>query len=278
MKKQILLIGTFLSISIGFSQNTFTNSGTNVGIGTLSPNEKLEVIGGIKGVQGIFSNEQSNGQTYSSWGDRNLNCQLISAGAIIDFPSKARTFNFWDFPTSNYNPYPEVFLGISDRSGNDRFQFSAEMGSSSLFKINDKNQASNFQIIDDGNNKVEVLLPKSNSFLGIGTSNFIDGIDIYKLAVKGAIRAERVRVYTTWADFVFDKNYNLPTLEEVEKHIQINGHLKDIPSAKDVELNGIELGEMNKLLLQKVEELTLYMIEMKKEISVLRSQIKNNKL
>ena len=61
-------------------------------------------------------------------------------------------------------------------------------------------------------------------------------------------------------------------LEEVEKHINEKGHLKDIPSAEEVEKNGIELGEMNKLLLQKIEELTLYMIELNKEIDNLKKK------
>ena len=66
---------------------------------------------------------------------------------------------------------------------------------------------------------------------------------------------------------VFDTDYNLPTLEEVEKHIEKNGHLINIPSATEVEANGIELGKMNKLLLEKIEELTLYIIELDKKIS-----------
>ncbi|HRB72612.1 MAG TPA: hypothetical protein PK776_12270, partial [Flavobacterium sp.] len=82
--------------------------------------------------------------------------------------------------------------------------------------------------------------------------------------------------YTTWADYVFESDYNLPTLQQVEKHIKEKGHLKDIPSAKEVEENGIELGEMNKLLLQKVEELTLYIIEMNKELQAVKSQLKKD--
>lgn len=265
-----------MTLSLTFAQNTFTNTGTNVGIGTLSPTEKLEVAGKIKGYQGIFTNSQPNGQIYSSWEARNLNCQAISAGTIIDLPSKARTFNFFDFPSSNYNPYPEVFFSIADRSANDRFQFNAEMGATSLFRIYDKSQKINFEISDDGNNKITLILPKIDSYLGLGTTNFNDGVDIYRLAVKGAIRADRVKVYTTWADFVFKDEYKLPTLQEVEQHIKDKGHLKDIPSAKEVEKNGIELGEMNKLLLQKIEELTLYIIDIKKEIDVLKSQIKND--
>ncbi|WP_369012981.1 hypothetical protein [Flavobacterium anhuiense] len=70
---------------------------------------------------------------------------------------------------------------------------------------------------------------------------------------------------TGWSDFVFKKEYNLRTLEEVEKHIVEKGHLENIPCEEEVLKNGINLGEMNAKLLQKIEELTLYMIEMKKE-------------
>lgn len=107
--------------------------------------------------------------------------------------------------------------------------------------------------------------------VGIGTHLFIDGGDTYKLSVNGRIRATAVKVYTDWADYVFDADYNLPSLQEVEQHIITNGHLKDIPSAKTVEEKGIELGEMNKLLLQKIEELTLYVIALNKEIENLKN-------
>ncbi|MGX1931319.1 hypothetical protein [Flagellimonas sp. 2504JD4-2] len=110
------------------------------------------------------------------------------------------------------------------------------------------------------------------SNLGIGTTN----PGTYKLAVNGSIRAKEVKVETNWADYVFEADYDLPTLEEVEKHIQEKGHLINIPSAKEVEENGIQLGEMNKLLLEKIEELTLYVIEIKKEQEVLK--LENRKL
>ena len=110
----------------------------------------------------------------------------------------------------------------------------------------------------------------------------------YKLAVDGHIRTREIRVdQDTWPDYVFAKDYNLPTLEEIQKHIQEKGHLPNIPSAKEVESNGLELGEMNRLLLEKIEELTLYIIQlqdenhkMKKEttdrIKNLESILKNN--
>ena len=89
--------------------------------------------------------------------------------------------------------------------------------------------------------------------------------------VNGVIRATEVRVLLSNApDYVFDDNYELRSLEEVEQFIKQNRHLPDIPSAAEMEEDGIGLSEMNKLLLQKIEELTLYMIELKKEIDELK--------
>lgn len=77
---------------------------------------------------------------------------------------------------------------------------------------------------------------------------------------------------TGWSDFVFDDDYNLPSLNEVENFINENNHLPDIPSAEDVEENGVSVGEMQAKLLQKIEELMLYVIEQQKEIEMLKSQ------
>ncbi|WP_425237724.1 hypothetical protein [Ulvibacterium sp.] len=120
--------------------------------------------------------------------------------------------------------------------------------------------------------------------VGIGTTN----IGTWKLAVGGKIRAEEVKVETNWADYVFAKDYDLPTLEEVEEHINEKGHLINIPSAAEVQANGIALGEMNKLLLEKIEELTLYILQqeqnqkqlyknleaLQKEVSLMRTNHK----
>ena len=99
----------------------------------------------------------------------------------------------------------------------------------------------------------------------------------YKLAVDGHIRTREIRVdQDTWPDYVFEEGYDLPTLEEIQKHIQEKGHLPNIPSAKEVESNGLELGEMNRLLLEKIEELTLYVLELKHEIKTLKTQTINH--
>ena len=95
-----------------------------------------------------------------------------------------------------------------------------------------------------------------------------------KLAVNGVVHSKEVKVdLTGWSDFVFEEDYPLPTLEEVEQHIKEKGHLKDIPSAKEVKDRGILLGEMDAKLLRKIEELTLYMIALKKENQQLRKEI-----
>ncbi|RKR10418.1 hypothetical protein C8C83_2094 [Flavobacterium sp. 90] len=109
-----------------------------------------------------------------------------------------------------------------------------------------------------------------NGNVGIGTIT----TGTHKLAVEGSIAAREIKVQATgWADFVFKKEYNLPTLQEVEKHIAEKGHLENIPSEEDVLKNGINLGEMNAKLLQKIEEMTLYMIDQNKQIIDLQKRL-----
>lgn len=99
--------------------------------------------------------------------------------------------------------------------------------------------------------------------VGIGTSDTKG----HKLAVAGSIVAESVKValQPNWPDYVFHSSYKLPDLKEVEQFIKENKHLPEIPSAAEVEKEGINLGEMNANLLKKIEELTLYVIDLKKE-------------
>ncbi len=127
-----------------------------------------------------------------------------------------------------------------------------------------------FGIAGSSTTYADMLTVKYNGNVGIGTTN-----PLYKLAVKGTIGCGEVKVEITsgWADFVFHPTYQLRTLNEVEQFIKANNHLPEIPTAAEVKENGIGLGEMNTKLLQKVEELTLYMIEMKKENEELKSRV-----
>lgn len=179
-----------------------------------------------------------------------------------------------------------TYLGMHNRFGSELFKVSIlgndttmfmhlpqansriVIGSSGTYLQNEGHKL----VVKNGSAKIEGNFFSTGN-IGIGTMSFIDGADTYKLSVEGKIRAHAIKVYTDWADYVFEDTYKLPSLEEVEKHIKENGHLKDIPSATEVENNGIELGEMNKLLLQKIEELTLYIIELKKDVDELQTKI-----
>jgi hypothetical protein len=108
--------------------------------------------------------------------------------------------------------------------------------------------------------------------VSIGTATPAVG---YSLSVNGKIISTEVRVElnVNWPDYVFNRNYKLPSLKSVEEFITKYNRLPNIPSAEEVKKNGIELGDMNKRLLEKVEELTLYMIKQDKELEALKQKI-----
>ncbi len=105
--------------------------------------------------------------------------------------------------------------------------------------------------------------------LGIGIATPTE-----KLAVNGNIRAKEIKVEAAnWPDYVFADDYQLPALDETEAYIKANRRLPGMPSAEEVESDGISLGEMNRKLLEKVEELTLHLIKKNQELAEIRQQI-----
>ena len=122
------------------------------------------------------------------------------------------------------------------------------------------------------NYNTSLLTIAANGNVGIGTVT----PGPYKLAVEGTIGARKVKVTqaTPWADFVFEEDYQLPSLSEVSSYIRRHKHLPGIPTAAEVEKDGVDLGEMNSKLLQKVEELTLYLIQMKEENEAMKTRLK----
>ena len=119
----------------------------------------------------------------------------------------------------------------------------------------------------------ESFVVLGNGSVGIGTT----AVNGAKLSVDGTIRARRVNVDAAsivWSDFVFEPNYNLIPLIQLENFIVKNKHLPDVPSASEVKEKGIDLAQMDAILLQKIEELTLYIIELKKEMNKLKEEQK----
>ncbi len=118
--------------------------------------------------------------------------------------------------------------------------------------------------------------PNPNLMLGgdmvIGTPTPSGPQGNYKLNVWGRARANEIVVNTTGADFVFADNYHLRPLGEVEQFINTNNHLPEIPSAQEMQQNGMAVGELQTKLLQKIEELTLYMIEQNKQLQELKKE------
>lgn len=114
-------------------------------------------------------------------------------------------------------------------------------------------------------------------FMGQNVSNYklinCSDCNNYRLFVKDGIRTEKVKVefadVNGWADYVFEKEYKLMSVEDLKKYILQNKHLPEVPTAQEVYKNGIELKEMSALLLKKIEELTLYIIEQDKRINEL---------
>jgi hypothetical protein len=130
-----------------------------------------------------------------------------------------------------------------------------------------------------GTNNTNRMIIDASGGVGINTTDIPSG---YKLAIAGNVIAEKIKVKKqvngVWPDYVFSPTYKLQSLEELEKFTKENSHLPEIPSAEEIEKDGQDLGEMNRLLLKKVEELTLYLIEQNKNIIQQNKEIKELKL
>ena len=226
----------------------------NVGIGTAAPEGLLHLSGAYSSING------GNSYQYARTGlivQANTGGRTEDKGAQIEFVIPANTGgeNPWGQGriitvagnTSQGNAVGKMILGT--RRYFDKLKTGLEW-----FYGDD--------IVIDGVGNV-----------GIGTLSPKE-----KLSVNGKIRAQEIKVEATnWPDYVFEEGYKVRTLEELESYIKTNKRLPDMPSAKEVETNGIALGEMNKLLIQKIEELTLQLIELNKKVNAQPKEFKSNK-
>ena len=123
--------------------------------------------------------------------------------------------------------------------------------------------------LDSGTPTNLLVLDRGSQSVGIGTETLDNS---YALSVNGSIRSKEIVVESGWSDFVFEPGYRLAPLDEVAAHISAHGHLPDVPSAKTIAEGGLAIGQTQALLMRKIEELTLHLIDMDRELIALRAQ------
>lgn len=241
--------------TIGSGGMLYKTTTGNVGIGTNNPQKKLDVAGDIKFTGQLFYNSNTLGNWFATANNIYFNTGNVGLGTsnplvTLEISKNVVSGGKVGFNIVNTGIFP-YFIGIN----NDNY-------SSNAFVIANYNAMSNAP---------PYFIIKTSGETGIGTSETTG----YKLAVAGKIHAHEVKVEhpDMWYDFVFDDDYGLQDIYELEKFVQQNKHLPDVPCEVDVKENGINLGEMNGILLKKVEELTLYIIQQQKEIDYLKSKI-----
>eukprot|EP01098_Paradermamoeba_levis_P013383 TRINITY_DN6091_c0_g1_i1.p2 TRINITY_DN6091_c0_g1~~TRINITY_DN6091_c0_g1_i1.p2 ORF type:complete len:268 (-),score=-34.71 TRINITY_DN6091_c0_g1_i1:2155-2958(-) len=257
MKKAYLLLVYLLILILPscFGQITFTPNGY-VGINTRTPNSQLDVNGNIQ-----------------------ISNAAIPMGLFTELAGTTTPLLNLDInnraPNANYSDQGVAFRMDLRGGANHLFQW--------LYRApNNYFGTTLMALMPNGNLGLGVgtSLPQArlhvvgNQFLdgrlGIGTNNFSQDANA-KLIVDGIILAEDIITKNVSADHVFNAGYKLRSLTEVEKYINQNKHLPDVPAASETE-KGVRLAEFNTLLLQKIEELTLYIIDLDKKIALIQKE------
>jgi hypothetical protein len=245
--KKIYLLAIIFFVGGQIKAQQWTTSGTNiynsntgnVGIGTTTPAVKFQLAGTF------YLNRPANMQDALSTIGVPAGSQITIAPS--DLSSTNNSYMALTFPTST------SFRIASEYDGHltGGYYRDIEFG---------RYGAAPYMVIKDGGT------------VGIGTTT--PGTS-NKLSVEGQIGARAVKVtMAAWSDFVFYPNYNLTPILELESFINKNKHLPNIPTEQEVKKDGIDLGQMNAELLRKIEELTLYVIELKKENEKITATLK----
>ncbi|WP_336518202.1 bZIP transcription factor [Pollutibacter soli] len=169
------------------------------------------------------------------------------------------------FANPGATPNPMMFMFASGTVNTERMVI-AHSPAYPTWGLRYTDASDKFDFIGAGTSRMTISLGSGN--VGIGVTS-----PAYKLEVCGTIRAKEVRVETGWCDYVFEKDYKLRTLEELESYINANKHLPGIAPAAEVEKEGLKVAEMNKAMMEKIEELTLYVIQLSKENKKLQEEI-----
>ncbi len=253
---------TLLSINSYSQLNNLTNGNIGIGTSTALENAKLTIKGNAENNWHILAFDGNTDDWF-----------LGSFGGGGFFIAK-----------DNFGSANSRFSIIDDKIGigtnNPSYKLTVNSVNENHFRLENGNESAFLRLLDDGNLNLwvhgnddvifsrgvgagtESMRITATGAVGIGTVS----TGSHRLAVEGSIGAREIKVEaSSWSDFVFENDYELRTLEEVENFIIENKHLPEIPSEAEVTENGVSLGEMNAKLLQKIEELTLYLIEQDKE-------------
>lgn len=248
----------------------------NVGIGTDNPGYRLDVIGDINIANGHFFRINGNPMEFSQWTTTSSNY----AGKNITFKTSndnANTVSIGYACNQNLR-WSNAYFGFNAKRDANNINFVSKGNSSSnnggsliysnstgaiYFSVIPPNGAGNDQTYNDNFVTQHEVLELNQYGVHINKPLTVEGTTI----LNGETHTRRVKVCAGngWCDYVFDKDYKLTSLLDVEKYIKANNHLPDVPSAKEVTNSEIDLFEMQKIQMKKIEELMLYVIELKKE-------------
>lgn len=240
----IFLLSTIIYLPIANAQTNIFPATGKTGIGTITPASQLEIV-----VPAIAGGESIQRMRISDAVGDYFDIANGTSGATLFIPMLRGN-------VVSSNNAALVLIGQTDAAN--------DTGTNPVIDFNSRYATSKIitrPLFSWTSYSTRYMTMLANGNLGIGTASPAE-----KLSVNGNIRAKEIKVETAnWPDYVFAKNYQLPSLKETENHIKEKGHLPGIPSADEVKANGVDLGEMNAKLLKKIEELTLYLIEMKKD-------------
>jgi hypothetical protein len=262
MKKYSYLIFVFV-LSKSIAQNTFPTSGFT-GIGTTNPATLLDVRGTFRlGHYGQWWLRDNSGASQfvigrtSNESDDNILFAFTQSGELAIGHR---------YPTAKLHVVQDNgVIRLSGSTYNSVDIFDGGTGDPGYIKTY-------YNGVDDNQiGAYGTYFAAQGGNVGIGTRNPTE-----KLSVNGNIKAKKLIVSQVgWPDYVFSKNYKLKPLSEVDQFIKTNKHLPDMPSAKEVEKRGLDVGKAQALLLKKIEELTLYLIAQQKELLQQKKQIEN---